>query len=134
MSETFKLGTDNFFSLAENKLEFARRICSDRELAQCLLSQDRSFKDYELPENYQDQLLWHHVFPFRYVLDTQESQREYSVLRYDFMLSRLNALMQDSRFKTWYNRLAFQRSGDITVDEIGDYVGVEVIYASRGVL
>lgn len=170
MSETFKLGTDNFVSLAENKLEFARRICSDRELAQCLLSQDRSFKDYELPENYQDQLLWHHVFPFRYVLDTQESQRayitmsfefeksekpnvwkagavvfylfchkdlvrtDYGVLRYDFMLSRLNALMRDSRFKTWYNRLEFQRSGDITVDEIGDYVGVEVIYASRGVL
>ena len=59
---------------------------------------------------------------------------DYGVLRYDFMLSRLNALMQDSRFKTWYNRLEFQRSGDITVDEIGDYVGVEVIYASRGVL
>ena len=48
MSETFNLGTDNFVSLAENKLEFARRICSDRELAQCLLSQDRSFKDYEV--------------------------------------------------------------------------------------
>ena len=84
MSETFKLGTDNFVSLAENKLEFARRICSDRELAQCLLSQDRSFKDYELPENYQDQLLWHHVFPFRYVLDTQESQRAYITMSFEF--------------------------------------------------
>lgn len=169
MSGIVQLGKDNFLSLSENKIEFARRICSDDDLAKCLLFPDRNFKDCTLPENYAELLAWNHVFPFRYVVDTQETQKsyismsfeydssdkpniwkigtvtfylfchknlvrtDYGVLRYDFMLYRISHLMKDSRFKTWYNRLEFVDMGDIIVDEIGNFVGIEVSYANRGV-
>lgn len=160
---------DDFSSLSENKVEFVRRICEDKELAKCLLCNSSSFKEFELPEDYVDQLVWQHVFPFRYVVDTQETQKsyittafeyessdtpnvwkigtvkfylfchkdivktDYGVLRYDYMLSRISMIMNNARFKTWFNRLEFVDMGDIIVDEIGNFVGIEVVYTNRGV-
>lgn len=59
-------------------------------------------------------------------------QTDYGVLRYDFMLQRLNELLHDTKFsqerKTWLGRLRFIDMQDVNIDDKGDYLGLMVRY------
>lgn len=56
---------------------------------------------------------------------------DYGILRYDFMLQRVDSIMSDSRFESWYNRLEFNGAEDVIMDDKGNYVGVRANYMSR---
>ena len=55
---------------------------------------------------------------------------DYGVLRTDFMLNRLNAIMNDSEHPSWYTRLQFSGMDDTVIDDVGTYVGSAITYSA----
>lgn len=53
---------------------------------------------------------------------------DYGILRYDFMLQRVNQLMFNTRNLSWIGKMEFDSMSDILTGNTGDFVGVEITY------
>lgn len=152
---------DNFNSLSKDKIEFAKRIINDEQLAKCLLSNERNFLDIDIDEENRDKLIWEQVFPYRFVPSVDQKAQsyitmafkynrqsiwklgtitfylfchknivrtDYGVLRYDFMLQRLNEIVNDTRFDTWLGKVQLIDMDEINIDDKGNFIGLMVRY------
>ena len=59
---------------------------------------------------------------------------DYGVLRYDFILQRIDQIMNNKRSESWIGRMIFDSAEDIAVDSDGNYVGMLVRYVHSGMM
>lgn len=57
-------------------------------------------------------------------------QTKYGILRYDFMLQRVNDVLFNTRESTWVGKLGFSEMDDIVMAGNTDYIGTMITYTS----
>ena len=155
---------DNFESISKDRIELAQRIASDEMLCKCLLCNEENFKDYEPTQEEIEGLMWKHIYPCRYLPDTQiaassfitmqfsytKSEKskfwkvgtitlylvchkeviktKYGVLRYDYMLQRVNQLLNDTRNDTWLGRIELSQLDEVIYDTSGNFPALRARY------
>lgn len=53
---------------------------------------------------------------------------EYNFLRHDYLLQKVDSLISDSKFTTWFGKLEFSGHDENFIDSSGDYYGHIITY------
>lgn len=75
---------NNFETLAENRIEFMKRICLDTELAKCLLNKSEKFKDTTVTPVEMAGLMHKQVFPYPKTQGTLTEAKSYITMRFKY--------------------------------------------------
>lgn len=75
---------NNFETLAENRIEFMKRICMDDELAKCLLNKSEKFKDTTVTQIEKAGLMHTQVFPYPKTQGKLTEEKSYITMRFKY--------------------------------------------------
>lgn len=75
---------NNFESLAENRIEFMKRLAMDDELAKCMLNKNDYFKNTTVTELDKAGLIWTQIYPFLKTTSTLTETRSYITIKFKY--------------------------------------------------
>ena len=75
---------DNFQSLADNRIEFMKRIVFDDEVAKCLLNKSPNFKSTTVTQLEKASLMYSQVFPFSKTTNTLVDTKAYITMKFQY--------------------------------------------------
>ena len=61
-------------------------------------------------------------------------ETKYGVLRYDYMLEKVNELILNTKNTSWIGKMEFDNMEEIVMDNKGNYIGVMVVYRNTELL
>ena len=75
---------NNFETLADNRIEFMKRLVLDDDLAKCLLNKSTAFKNTTVTEIEKSNLMHTQVFPFAKTTSTLLDTKAYITMRFKY--------------------------------------------------
>ena len=75
---------NNFETLADNRIEFMKRLSGDTELAKCLLNKTVNFKSTTVTEIEKSNLMYTQIFPFAKTTGTLSDTKAYITMRFRY--------------------------------------------------
>jgi hypothetical protein len=79
---------DNFQTLAENRLEIAKRLAMDDELAKCLLNKSEAFKDTDITQLEKTKLINTQIYPYPKTSGTLTEAKSYITMGFKYRKAR----------------------------------------------
>jgi len=75
---------NNFQTLADNRIEVAKRLAMDDELAKCLLNKDKNFKDTKVTPIVKGRLMHTQIYPYSKTTNTLTESKSYITMRFKY--------------------------------------------------
>ena len=155
---------NNFQTLAENRLEIAKRLALDDDIAKCLLNKAELFKDTTVTPLEKAKLIGTQIYPYPKTTGTLSQSKsyitmsftykkvkggnyfkttsiritafctddlvetKYSILRPDFLIQKIDRLLNGTRSDGWIGRLSLDSMSDVIFDN--GYIGLSVTYVN----
>lgn len=75
---------NNFETLAENRIEFIKRLALDDELAKCILNKSANFKDTTVTDAEKYGLMYTQIYPFIKTVGTLTETKAYITMKFSY--------------------------------------------------